>query len=77
MVAGWGSALAVGTVIVGGLVGALASLGSAPYDWSTAAVAATAFGTVALAGFTGALAWKTNADVTATQDLPVRRGKTA
>ena len=65
------AALLVPTTIVGSVIGVLAAEGGTAhaFDWSTAAVAATAVGTVLLAAFTGALAWTTSGDVTATWEL--------
>jgi hypothetical protein len=67
----WLAALFAPTTIVGYAIGVLAAEdGTAhAFDWSTAAIAATAVGTVLLAAFTGALAWTTSGDVTATWEL--------
>lgn len=57
------------TVLVGWLIGALATPSGESFDWSTSAVAATAFATIALAGGTFVLAAGTLADAGASKRI--------
>jgi hypothetical protein len=66
----WGIVALAFVIAISGVIGAIATPeGDHPYNWSVAALGATALGTLALAIGTGALAWSTTDDVRATRAL--------
>jgi hypothetical protein len=70
VVAVWGVVAVAFVIAVSGAIGKLATpTGDHPYNWSVAALVATALGTLLLAVGTGALAWSTFDDVRATREL--------